>query len=55
MTPGSIRWKSYLARLTDEQYAALQARRAAYKREYWQRPEVKRRRNERRRAQRGRA
>lgn len=52
MTPGSVRWKNYLARLTDEQYAALCARRAEYKREYWQRPEVKRRRNERRRARR---
>jgi hypothetical protein len=35
--------------LSDEQYEELCARRRAYKREYWRRPEVKARRNERRR------
>jgi hypothetical protein len=44
----SARWKRYIVSLSDDQYAGLCARRAEYMREYWQRPEVKARRNERR-------
>jgi tagatose-1,6-bisphosphate aldolase non-catalytic subunit AgaZ/GatZ len=46
VTKDSARWKRYVLGLSNEQYTALCAKRAEYMREYWQRPEVKARRNE---------
>jgi hypothetical protein len=54
VTKDSARWKRYIVSLSDDQYAGLCARRAEYMREYWQRPEVKSRRNETRKKSRAR-